>query len=153
MIVVLKSNYSKKNWNRHLTPPFALHMGGAWESMVKLAKGAITATTNGAQLTDEELITVAVECEAMLNNRPLTYVGSETDDLEPLTPAHLLTTRQISPLLPSQIQIDMYHPNEGSCFSSKLFRRFGKDGRVNIFCVFNVVQNGINPQEICSQVT
>ena len=73
-------------------PPFAPHKGGAWESMVKLAKRAITVTTNGAQLTDEQLTTVAVECEAMLHNRSLTYVGSEPDDLETFTPA-LLTTK------------------------------------------------------------
>ena len=61
-------NYSKKEWT--FNPPFAPHMGGAWESMVKLAKHAITTTTN------EELITVAAKCKAMVNNGPLTYVGS-----------------------------------------------------------------------------
>jgi hypothetical protein len=71
--------------------------------MVKLAKCAITATTNGAQLTDDELSTVAAECEAMLNNRPLTYVGSDPDDVEPLTPVHFLAAGQLMPLLPSEI--------------------------------------------------
>ncbi len=54
--------------------------------VVKLAKHAITATTYGAQLTDEELVTVAAECKAMLSNQPLKHVGPE--DPEPLTSAH-----------------------------------------------------------------
>ena len=83
MTIILKKTYSKKDCIWSFNPPFAPHMGGAWESMVELAKRAITATTNGAQLTDEELITFAAECEAMLNNRPLTYVGSEPDNLQP----------------------------------------------------------------------
>ena len=51
--------------------------------IVKLAKRAIIATSNGAQLTDEKLSTVVAECEAMLNCWPLTYVGSEPGDVDP----------------------------------------------------------------------
>lgn len=51
--------------------------------MVKLAKRAIAATSNGAQLTDEERSTVVAECEAMHNSRPLTYVGSEPGNVDP----------------------------------------------------------------------
>ena len=36
-----------------------------------------------------------MEIEAHLNNRPLTYVSSELNDLEPLTPSHLLYGRLI----------------------------------------------------------
>ena len=43
------------------------------------------ATTKNAELTDEELITVLTECEAMLNNRPLTYVINDPNNIEPLT--------------------------------------------------------------------
>ncbi|CAB4027872.1 PREDICTED: uncharacterized protein LOC107358620 [Paramuricea clavata] len=83
---LLKPKLQQEGLDWNFNPPFVPHMGGAWEAMVKLAKRAITATTNGAQLTDDELSTVAAECEAMLNNRPLTYVGSDPDDVEPLTP-------------------------------------------------------------------
>ena len=41
------------------------------------------------------LQTLIVEIEAVLNDRPLTYVPSEISDPEPLTPSHLLYGRRI----------------------------------------------------------
>ena len=38
---------------------------------------------------------IIVEIEAHLNNRPLTYVSSDLDEPEPLTPPHLLYGRII----------------------------------------------------------
>ena len=78
-------------WN--FNPPLAPHMGGVWESVVKLAKRAVFATTKGVELTDEELVTVHTECEGMLNNRPSTYITNDLEDLEPLTPAHFLNNK------------------------------------------------------------
>ena len=50
-------------------------------------------STKGAELTDEELVTVLTECEGMFNNRPLTYISSDhPKDLEPLTLAQFITT-------------------------------------------------------------
>ena len=47
-----------------------------------------------ARLTYDELLTVIVECETIINSRRLTFVYS--DDLEePLTPEHLLHGRRI----------------------------------------------------------
>jgi len=42
------------------------------------------------------LQTLTVEIEAHLNNRQLTYVNSELNEPEPLTPAHLLYGRVIN---------------------------------------------------------
>ena len=41
---------------------------------------------------------IIVEVEAILNDRPLTYVSSTTEDPEPLTPSHLLCGHRIVPL-------------------------------------------------------
>ncbi len=43
-------------------------------------------------VTDEELLTAFAMVEAVLNARPLTYVGSDFHDLEPPTPEHFLGT-------------------------------------------------------------
>ena len=45
-------------------------------------------------LTYEELYTVLVEIEGVLNNRPLTYLD-EDDIEEPLTPIHLYCSHRI----------------------------------------------------------
>ena len=53
-------------------------------------------TLGRAFITLDSLQTVIVEIEAHLNNRPLTYVNSELNEPEPLTPAHLLYGRVIN---------------------------------------------------------
>ena len=54
-------------------------------------------TISGARLTYEELLTVIIEVEMILNCRPLSYVSSE-DYEEPLTPSHLLCGHRIMSL-------------------------------------------------------
>ena len=54
---------------------------------------------NPERLDDEQLSTLFCEVECVLNNRPLTKLSEDADDLEPLTPKHLLRLRA-GPLLP-----------------------------------------------------
>ena len=57
--------------------------------MVKLTKGALKKTLGKANVGVVGLQTVIVEIEAVINCRPMTYVGS--DDVEScLTPSHLV---------------------------------------------------------------
>ena len=60
-----------------------------------LTKQAIKRTLGRAFITLQQLKTIATEIEAMLNDRPLTYVSSDLSDPEPLTPSHLLCGRRI----------------------------------------------------------
>ena len=80
-------------------PPNAPHFGGAWERLVQSTKRALRAVVGRQRLTDETLHTFITEVEAILNSRPLTHVSSDANDLEPLTPNHLLLGRP-SPNLP-----------------------------------------------------
>ena len=68
--------------------------GGLFERLIKSAKRCIKKTLGRALLTYDELLTLVIETEAVLNSRPLTYISS--DDLEePLTPSHLLVGYRI----------------------------------------------------------
>ena len=44
-------------------------------------------------LTDFQLMTIFTEIEAIVNNRRITNVSDNPDDLQPLTPNHLLLDR------------------------------------------------------------
>ncbi|XP_043241080.1 uncharacterized protein LOC122391342 [Amphibalanus amphitrite] len=71
-------------------PPGAADMGGIWERMIGTVKRALRTVLGRLIITDEVLHTVITEAEAVVNSRPLTYVSSEDDGLEALTPNHLL---------------------------------------------------------------
>ena len=71
--------------------------GGIFERMVKSAKRCLKKAVGKNCLTYDELLTLVIEVEAVLNSRPLSYVSSE-DVEEPLTPSHLLVGYRIMTL-------------------------------------------------------
>ena len=77
--------------------------GGFYERLNGLAKAALKKTLLNRKLNYEETLTLVQEVEAMLNSRPLTYVGAE--NIEPLTPAHLLIGRPLNQLPEAQTAI------------------------------------------------
>ncbi|XP_055613538.1 uncharacterized protein LOC129759982 [Uranotaenia lowii] len=80
---------STTRWN--FNPPAAPHMGGSWERMVRSIKVAMEGISKHPQNPcDEVLETVALEAEAIVNSRPLTYIPLETANSEALTPNHFL---------------------------------------------------------------
>ena len=64
--------------------------GGVWERLVKSVKEVMMAIMRDRVLTDPQLYTLLTEVEAILNNRPLTHVSEDSDDLQALTPNHIL---------------------------------------------------------------
>ena len=68
--------------------------GGMYERMVKSAKRCLKKVIGRGSLTLEELMTLTVEVEAVLNSRPLSYISAD-DQEEPLTPSHLVTGNRI----------------------------------------------------------
>ena len=74
--------------------PTASWWGGMFEICVKLTKRCLRKTLGSAKLKYEELETVIIETEGILNSRPLTYVHNELTET-PLTPAHLVCGRRL----------------------------------------------------------
>ena len=77
----------------HWNPPSAPHMGGAWERLVRSSKEVLCGLVQKKVLTDSQLITFLTEVECILNSRPLTHISENIDDLDALTPNHILLGR------------------------------------------------------------
>ncbi|XP_066910906.1 uncharacterized protein [Clytia hemisphaerica] len=69
-------------------------MGGFWERLVQSVKRPLRKVLSNSTLRFNELLTVLMEIEVMINNRPLTYVYPEME--EALTPNHLIFGRRIN---------------------------------------------------------
>ena len=68
--------------------------GGMFERMVRCTKRCLIKAIGQRKLTYEELSTVILEVEAVINNRPLTYIDEDDKDCI-LTPSHLFCGRRM----------------------------------------------------------
>ena len=81
------------NWT--FNPPAAPWWGGFYERLVQLVKRCLRKILLKARVTLDELNTIVIEVESILNDRPLTYVDSELCE-ETLTPNHLNYGRRLN---------------------------------------------------------
>ncbi len=79
-------------------PKRAPWFGGFWERLIGLTKTTLKKILGRSYITDGMLQTIIVEIEATLNDRPLTYVSSEFELEDVVTPAHLLYGRRVTTL-------------------------------------------------------
>ncbi|XP_043246524.1 uncharacterized protein LOC122394039 [Amphibalanus amphitrite] len=68
----------------------ASHHGGVWERQIRSIRRILGSLLDSQTFTEETLLTLLCEVEAILNSRPLTSVSLDPVDHEPLTPNHLL---------------------------------------------------------------
>ena len=68
-------------------------MGGIWERIIRTVKNVMFSMIKNTVLTDVYLMAIIIEIKTIVNNRPLTYVSDNPDDLELLTPNYLLQDR------------------------------------------------------------
>lgn len=80
-------NKQQIDWN--FIPTNSPHMGGLWEAGIKSIKFHLKRVAN-QNLTYEEFYTLLTQIEAVLNSRPLFAMSIDPNDLEALTPGHLL---------------------------------------------------------------
>lgn len=83
-----QSRFASISWK--FNPPAAPHMGGAWERLVRSVKNALNYALPERNPSEDLLRCCLIEIENMINSRPLTYVETERDRLEALTPNHFL---------------------------------------------------------------
>ncbi|GFX22170.1 integrase catalytic domain-containing protein [Trichonephila clavipes] len=59
-----------------------------------------------SSLTNEQLLTVLTKIEGIFDSRPITYVGTETEEPIPLTLAHFIIGKIITSLPPVRLHLD-----------------------------------------------
>ncbi|XP_066302034.1 uncharacterized protein [Branchiostoma lanceolatum] len=91
----------KKGIEWKFNPPSGSHFGGVWERQIRTVRQVLYAVSKGHQLDDEGLGTLFCEVEYIINSRPITTANMEANDLEPLTPNHLLTLKSKTDLPPN----------------------------------------------------
>ena len=98
--------------NFRMNAPHSSHMAGTWERMIHTVRGVLSALLqrHGQQLNDELLHTFLIEAEAIVNSRPLSFIESDTDVIQPLSPMQLLTLKASTMLPPPGdfVQEDVY---------------------------------------------
>ncbi|KAL7741802.1 hypothetical protein ACLKA6_012028 [Drosophila palustris] len=87
-------------------PPRAPHFGGLWDAAVKAAKHHLLRAIGGVILATDELQTVVVEVEAVLNSRPIVADSTNPNDVEAITPSHLLVGRTLATLPPASVHLE-----------------------------------------------
>ena len=123
-------------------PPAASHQGREWECLIRSIRRILHSLVGELLVTDEQLRTVLVDVEKILNDRPITPVSSDPQDLEALKPSHILLLRQNASLPPDTFEecdlfkatimdksVDTFEQNKR--FLSQSLRKFKK----HLFCL------------------
>ena len=111
--VELAETLARKGTEWKFIPKRAPWFGGFWERLIGLTKTTLKKTLGRTHATLESLQTIVVEIEAILNDRPLTYVSSDARDPEPITPSHLPHGRRIVALPHSTTEDEIQDPDFG----------------------------------------
>lgn len=96
----------QKNIKWVFNPPAGSHHGGVWERLIRSVRKVFNSTLKSQTLDEEGFHTVLCEIESILNGRPLTKASADPDDLEVLTPNHLLLLKTSPSLSPGEFQKD-----------------------------------------------
>lgn len=113
----------------HFIPPASPHFGGLWEAGVKSVKTQLTKAIGNSSLTYEELSTMLIQIEAILNSRPLCPLNDDPESYTALTPAHFLVgSALIAPPEP-EVNVQSKHPLTRWQYIQKLRQCFWNEWR------------------------
>jgi len=103
--------------------------------MIRLVRKVLVSVLHLQALSDGTLVTVFCEAKTILNDRPITRFAEDANDLEALTPNHLLTLKW-KPILPPCLfyQKDQYvrrRWKKAQYLSDLFWKRWTKESTFN----------------------
>ena len=106
-LALLKEKLSRQEIRWSLITQRAPWQGGFYERLIGVTKDTLRRAVANKRLTEQHFITLLVECEAIVNSRPLTYL--DNDSLEYIRPIDFLLPK-------SEVSIDPGHDKESGDF-------------------------------------
>lgn len=122
--VFISESLAKDGTKWCLMPPSSPHFGGLHEAGVKSVKAHLKRVLGTTILTYEEMNTLLIQVEGILNSRPI--CRTEDADVDALTPAHFLIGRPITMLPEPDLQtVNLSHLSRWQ-FIQRLTQQFWK---------------------------
>ena len=104
-------------------PELSPFQGGFWERLARSTKRCLNKVIGRAFLSHDELATILIEIEGVINSRPLTYVTDDSDGISyPLTPSQLINGRNLCSV-PNDAYFDIVNTYEALSKRAKYNRR------------------------------
>lgn len=104
--IKIEEKLATMNTQFHFNPALSPWMGGLWERGVGSIKHHLKRTIGDRVLTYEELSTVLIQIEAILNSRPITPMTENPEDLDVLSPGHFLVGGALTaPIEPNILEV------------------------------------------------
>lgn len=120
----LSIDFERMGTKWEFNPPGSPHFGGLWEAGVKSMKTHLNKTFGNNNFTSEELNTVLIQIEGILNSRPLCPLSSDPTDFSALTPAHFLIGECIVSPPDRYYELEAKHPVDRWQYLQKLKQMF-----------------------------
>ena len=92
---IVQSYFSENNIVWEYITERSPHRGAFYERLVRSLKEPLRKVLGKSKLHYSELYTILTDIEATLNQRPLTYLGSDPRNLQAITPSHLAIGRAL----------------------------------------------------------
>ena len=105
-----------------LNPPHASHFGGLWERSIGSFRKVLSAsflTLGKRPPTRDEFNTFLQEAASIINNTPLYEISNDPNDELPLTPAKLMTLKDV----PNPPPLDSFSERDLLAYGSRRWRR------------------------------
>ena len=94
----VKKEIEERGCTWKFIPPKSPWQGGFYERLIGVIKSCLKKVLFKKKVSIEDLYTLIAEVENRVNNRPLTYVSDDINELEALTPSHLICGRRLKSL-------------------------------------------------------